>query len=147
MVEAAGRIDGKTHVFPVRVYYEDTDAGGVVYYANYLKFAERARTDLLRILGIEQSRLAQNDGIVFVVRRCAADFVGAARLDESLEIRTRLASIKGASLDAEQVVSRDGAELVRMDVSVACVNLGGEGRPTRIPAAIRESLQTLNRAD
>jgi acyl-CoA thioester hydrolase len=147
MGDAAGCIDGKTHVFPVRVYYEDTDAGGVVYYANYLKFAERARTDLLRILGIEQSNLAKNEGVGFVVRRCAADFLGAAHLDDKLEIRTRLAAVKGASLEAEQIISRDGAELVRMDVCVACTNIAGNGRPARIPAEIRSSLQTLNGSD
>ncbi|MCG8509420.1 MAG: tol-pal system-associated acyl-CoA thioesterase [Rhodospirillales bacterium] len=147
MSDAAGRLEGATHVFPIRVYYEDTDAGGVVYYANSLRFAERARTDLLRILGVEQSRLAESEGVAFVVRRCAAEFVGAAHLDEKLEVRTRLSAVKGATLDAEQVVCRDGAELVRMDVRVACVNTAGEGRPTRIPAGIRTSLQRLNGSD
>ncbi len=139
MTEAAGRLDDGVHVFPVRVYYEDTDAGGVVYYANYLKFAERARTDLLRILGVEQSRLP----VVFVVRRCDADFRKPARLDDLLEIHSRIIVLKGASVEVEQRVRRDGTDLVGLDVRLACVDMTTGGRPARIPADLRNSLKEV----
>jgi len=131
------------HVFPVRVYYEDTDAAGVVYYANYLKYAERARTDLLRILGIEQSRLAEAESLVFVVSRCAADFRRPAHLDDELEVRTRIAGVGRASLEADQAVWRDAVELVRMQVRIACVRRGGSERAARIPEGIRASIESL----
>ena len=94
------------HVFTVRVYFEDTDAGGVVYYANYFKYAERARTEMMRELGVESSRLMQGDGIVLAVRRCSAEYHKPARLDDQLAIRTRLLAVGGASLTAEQRVTR-----------------------------------------
>ena len=141
MTEAAGRMRNGVHVFPVRVYYEDTDAGGVVYYANYLKFAERARTDLLRNLGIEQSRLAGEDGVVFVVRRCAADFLMPARLDDGLEVHTTVVDFKGAAVNFRQSVRRNGEELVRMDVQVACMRWAAPGRPVRIPPRIRTAFE------
>lgn len=143
MTSAAGTLADGIHRFPVRVYYEDTDAAGVVFYANYLKFAERARTDLLRIVGIEQSRLVERESLIFVVSRCAADFLRPARLDDDLEVRTRVVGVKAASLQAEQTVWRDDDELVRMDVRIACVQHGGAGRPARIPEEIRTSFQTL----
>ncbi len=142
MTEAEGRVQGGAHVFPVRVYYEDTDAGGVVYHTNYLKYAERARTDLLRFLGVEQSRLAADEGVVFAVRRCEVDFFKPARLDDDLEVHSRISGLKGASLEAEQSVRRGPDELVRLNVQVACVKQSGTGGPVRIPAAIRASLQT-----
>jgi len=141
MNEALGIVRDGIHSFPVRVYYEDTDAGGVVYYANYLRFAERARTDLLRILGIEQSRLAGEAGVVFVVRRCAADFLRPARLDDGLEIRTGVVDVRGASVDLRQSVRRNGDELVRMDVRIACMRCADPGRPARIPKAIRTAFE------
>ena len=147
MTDAAGNMRGGVHVFPVRVYYEDTDAGGVVYYANYLKFAERARTDLLRFLGVEQSRLAQGEAVIFAVRRCTVDYLKPAHLDDSLEVHSRITGLKGASLETEQIVRRGSDELVRMKVQVACMKQNGVGRPVRIPAGIRASLQSLFRGD
>jgi acyl-CoA thioester hydrolase len=141
MSEAVGTVRDGVHVFPVRVYYEDTDAGGVVYYANYLKFAERARTDLLRVLGIEQSHLAGEAGLVFVVRRCAADFLRPARLDDGLEIHTGVTDVKGASVDMSQSVRRNGDELVRMEVRIACMKRADPGRPARIPQGIRSAFE------
>lgn len=130
-----------TGELPVRIYYEDTDAGGVVYYANYLKFAERARTDLLRILGIEQSHLSDEAGLFFVVRRCAADFLRPARLDDGLEIHTGVTDVKGASVDMNQSVRRNGDELVRMEVRIACMKRADPGRPARIPQEIRAAFE------
>ncbi len=98
------------HVFPVRVYYEDTDTAGIVYYANYLKFAERARTEMLRAAGIEQRVLAEETGVAFAVRSCSADYLAPARLDDLLEIRTRVAGLQGATIEMEQSVTRDGQD-------------------------------------
>jgi len=142
MNETAGTVRGGIHVFSVRVYYEDTDAGGVVYFANYLKFAERARTELLRILGIEQSRLAGDAGVVFVVRRCVVDFLRPARLDDRLEIHTGVSDIRGASVDLHQSVCRNGDELVCMDVRIACIKRADPGRPVRLPQGVRAAFES-----
>jgi acyl-CoA thioester hydrolase len=135
------------HVFPLRVYYEDTDAGGVVYYANYLRFAERARTELLRNLGVEQSRLAADGGILFAVRKCCADFLRPAHLDDRLEVRTRILEISGATVEAEQQVWREDDELVRLTVRLACLSTSRSGRPARLPASLRQSLESVCSSD
>jgi len=122
---------GAAHVFPVRVYYEDTDAGGVVYHANYLRFAERARTEMLRQAGIVQTALMASDGLGFIVRRCTVDFLKPARLDDALEVHTSVLSASGARLEAEQVVKRAGEDLARLTLEIACVDR--EGTPRRLP--------------
>jgi acyl-CoA thioester hydrolase len=124
-------------VWPVRVYYEDTDAGGMVYYANYLKFMERARTEWLRHLGFEQDRLRQQDRVLFAVRRIEVDYLRPARLDETLECRVRLAGRRRASLVFDQEVRRsgDGEVLARAQVKVACID-AERLRPTPIPERI-----------
>lgn len=126
------------HVFPIRVYYEDTDAAGVVYYANYLRFAERARTEMLRLVAEPSMRAMSSDGGAFMVRRCALDYRAPARLDERIEVRSRLVAIKGATLVARQTVMRAAEVLVDIDVEVACMTRAG--RPTRVPAALRDAL-------
>lgn len=124
--------DVQTHVLPVRVYWEDTDAGGIVYYANYLRYAERARSELLRILGVASQRaLADETGLVFAVRRVEADYLASARLDDMLDVVTQVISVHGAAVDMEQMVRRDGRDLVCMKVQIVCVN--GQGRATRLP--------------
>jgi acyl-CoA thioester hydrolase len=128
------------HVFPVTVYWEDTDAGGIVYYANYLRFAERARTELLRAAGIDQRELAAETGQLFAVRRVEAEYLAPARLDDSLEVVTRVVTTRGATVDMEQVVRRGDDVLVRMMVQIACVN--GRGRATRLPAAAARAFGT-----
>jgi len=127
------------HIYPVRVYYEDTDAAGIVYYANYLKYAERARTEMLRDLGTENARLMETEGLAFAVRRCEVDFFKPARLDDLLSVETRLIDVGGASLVADQRVKRDNAELVRMELKLACMSL--DGRPARLPAAVKTRLE------
>jgi acyl-CoA thioester hydrolase len=129
-------------VHPVRVYYEDTDAAGVVYHANYLKYAERGRTEALRALGIEQREMAARDGVQFVVRRVAADFRAPARLDDSLEVVTRTTDIGGATLAMEQTIRRGDEILVSLSVDICAVAAGGAraGRPMRLPAAVVERL-------
>ena len=127
------------HIYPVRVYYEDTDAAGIVYYANYLKYTERARTEMLRDLGTENARLMKTEGLAFAVRRCEVDFFKPARLDDLLSVETRLIDIGGASVVADQRVKRDNAELVRMELKLACLSL--DGRPARLPAAVKTRLK------
>lgn len=134
-----GILEGDTHVFPLRVYYEDTDAAGIVYYANYLRFAERARTEMMRSLGLNHSGMMAAEGVVFAVRHCSADFLAPARLDDRLEVVTRITGLRGASLGMEQRVRRDGADLVRMSLKLACMTL--TGRPSRIPGALRADLK------
>lgn len=126
------------HVFPVRVYYEDTDAGGVVYHANYLRFAERARTELMRDFGIDHQGLRNDDGLIFAVRRCEAEYVLPAHLDDALDVRTRCIRSAAASFWLEQLVERAGETLVEMKVRLVC--LKPDGRPARIPEALRSVL-------
>ncbi len=134
-----GRIESGTHRLPIRVYYEDTDAAGIVYYANYLKFAERARTEMLRLAGVNQSEMAKRYGMAFAVRNCAIDFRAPARLDDLIEVRSRFTELVGATISVVQAIWRDAEELVRLDVRVAC--LRENGRPTRVPAPLRRALQ------
>jgi acyl-CoA thioester hydrolase len=122
------------HVFPIRVYYEDTDAAGIVYYANYLKFAERARTEMLRTRGFDHRALDGTDGIAFAVRSCNADYLLPARLDDALQVHTRVTRIGGASLEADQDITREDEILTRLKVRLACINRAG--RPARIPGAM-----------
>ena len=138
---AAGRTDGAdpVHVFPVRVYYEDTDAGGIVYYANYLKFAERGRTELLRLTGRQQFDLLREQGIGFTVRSCRAEYLAPARLDDILEVRSSVNEVLGASMRMSQRIWRGDRLLCDLRLRIAAVNR--EGRPTRIPKDIRNALR------
>lgn len=131
----------EVHVMPLRVYYEDTDAGGIVYYANYLKFAERARTELLRDRGLEHAELLASDNIAFAVRECHADYIKPARLDDLLEVRTRVTEIGGAALRMHQDICRDGNVLVAVHVRLACMNVT-TGAPKRLPDAVKDCLRT-----
>lgn len=136
---------GNDHVFPVRVYYEDTDSGGVVYYANYLRFAERARTEMLRAAGLDHVELLNRDGVVFAVRRCDAEFIKPAGLDDMLEVHTGNIELHGASLSMEQAVKRGGETLVHMKLRLAC--LTQSGRPARLPERVRRALQSAAGCD
>lgn len=138
---ARGVIDGGVHRYPLRVYYEDTDAGGIVYYANYLKFAERARTEMMHLLEAGYAEGVTSGEIAFTVRRCEVDYLAPARLDDVLEVRTTLSRIRGASLSGHQVVTRSGEELTRMEVELVCLNR--DGRPARIPQDLKNALQSL----
>jgi len=124
-------------VWPVRVYWEDTDAGGVVYYANYLKFLERARSEWLRSLGFEQDAMAARDGVLFVVRRVQADYLAPARFNDLLSVSSRMLEVGRASLVMAQRVEREAVPLLEAEVRVACVG-AHDFRPARIPAHIRE---------
>ena len=131
------------HRFAVRVYYEDTDLAGVVYYANYLKFIERGRTEALRALGVDQAALKRDRGLVFVVRRVEVEYLAPAVFDDVLEVTTALADIGGAALWMAQQVCRDGAVLAEARVRVACMS--GEGRPVRIPPDLRNAIAGMGR--
>lgn len=131
------------HRHAVRVYFEDTDAGGVVYHAAYLRFAERARTEMMRDLGKSHADMIADTGALFAVRRCTMDFLKPARLDDLLEIETSIVEVGGATMDLRQRVLRDSEELVRLDVRLACMNQAG--RATRIPAVIRDALAERRR--
>ena len=151
------------HSFPLRIYYEDTDAGGIVYHASYLRFAERARTEWLRDLGVNQDALKQEQSLGFVVTRLHIDYLRPARLDDELVVQTRLLELGRATLKLRQEVwrahesrtlphgpkHRPGLEigldvrLASLDVTIACVELGGRagtGRVARLPEALYKKL-------
>lgn len=128
-----------THRLPVRVYYEDTDLGQVVYYANYLRFIERGRSEWLRAGGIDQLALMQRDGIAFVARRVNADYLSPARYDDLLDVVSELRGIHGARIALAQRVERGGATLFAAEVDLVCVAVPSM-RPVRVPAAVRAAL-------
>ena len=138
MTAGAARMEEGRHVLPLRVYYEDTDAAGVVYYANYLKFAERGRTELLREAGFDHGAIAERYGLAFVVRDCHVAYRRPARLDDLIEVRSRLKNLTGASFAADQRVARGETELAHLEVRLAC--MAADGRPTRIPPELRRAL-------
>ncbi len=139
---SAGWLVGEEHLFPVRVYYEDSDAAGIVYYANYLKFAERARSELCRLLGIDQRAMREEDGIVFAVRELAVDYRAPARLDDLLQVRSRLTALSGASLWIRQAIEREDSMLADLNVKLVCLRMA-DGRPMRLPAAVRTIFASL----
>lgn len=129
------------HSFLIRVYYEDTDAGGIVYYANYLKFAERARTEALRLAGFDQSELMQRQGIGFVVRRCEADFLKPARLDDLLTIKTSLADMNNVSFEMEQIILCGNETLVKLAVKLAVI--GKNGKLAKLPEPVKKTMMKV----
>jgi acyl-CoA thioester hydrolase len=131
----------KPHQLLVRIYFEDTDSGGIVYYANYFKYAERARTELLRLLGIESRQMMHEFDIGLAVRRCHAEYLKPAVLDDQVMVQTELQKVGGASIELRQVVLRGGDELVQMDVKLGCINLTS-GRPVILPKNLRNALNT-----
>lgn len=124
-----------SHVFNVRVYYEDTDMGGIVYHANYLKFIERARSEWVQNMGIDQRVMKEEDGLVFAVRRIECDYLMAARFADTLEVRTQVQSVTGARLVLRQEVLRAGEPIFAAIVTIVC--LTDTGHPARLPANIR----------
>ena len=133
------------HHWPLRVYYEDTDLAGIVYYANYLKFIERARTEWVRALGIDQMTLKAETGVVFAVRRIEADYLSPARFDDELAVRTSVASATRARIVLRQDVTR--ADAVLFVAMVTLVALDERGRAVRLPAALTGRLgQAFDRA-
>ncbi|WP_020040924.1 tol-pal system-associated acyl-CoA thioesterase [Salipiger mucosus] len=126
------------HEFQVRVYYEDTDMAGIVYYANYLKFIERARSDWVRDLGIDQRAMRDVEGIVFVVRRVEADYLAPAHFDEELTVRTSVISSSGVRMLLTQEVLREGTPIFQAEVTLVAVTT--EGQIARLPEALRRRI-------
>lgn len=126
------------HKFDVHVYYEDTDLAGIVYYANYLKFIERARTEWVRAAGVDQVRLKEDEGVVFAVRRLEADYHAPAKFDDDLTVQTRVQAMTGVRIILAQDVLR-GTDLL-FTSEVTLVALTEDGAPTRLPAVIRRHM-------
>lgn len=122
------------HQFPVRVYYEDTDMGGIVYHANYLRFIERARSDWVRGIGVDQNAMREA-GLIYVVRRIEADYLAPAKFDEELLVTTSMHAVTPARMTLIQDVTRDGQPLFRAQVTIVCITT--DGKPARLPAEIR----------
>ena len=136
----AGWFEGRTHFFPVRVYYEDTDFSGVVYHANYLRFMERGRSEFLRMSGAgHQDMFAGSEPLVWVVRRMMIDFDRPARMEEALTVRTSVLELAGARMRLDQRVARAGDILVKATVEVCVITL--DGRPRRVPDSTRKKLE------
>jgi acyl-CoA thioester hydrolase len=132
LMPASGRFEDGEHCFPLRVYFEDTDAGGVVYHANYLRYMERARSDMLRLLGIDQRGALESGAGVYAIADLAIRYRAPARLDDALTVRSRVAQVTPARCIIAQSVWRGDAELTQGSVTVAFVDPGG--RPRRQPA-------------
>lgn len=127
------------HSFALRVYYEDTDLAGIVYYANYLKFIERGRTEWVRGLGVDQTRVKADQGIVFAVRRVAADYLRPAKFDDELVVTTEALAVRGARIVLRQEVMRGAERLFTAEVTLVC--LTDSGAPARLPPLLRAALQ------
>lgn len=147
LVPTSGLLRGRLHVLPVRVYYEDTDVAGIVYYANYLKYAERGRTEMLRTLGVGQERLREESGMQFVMREGEVKYRRPARLDDALLVETALIELGAASVRMRQVIKREASgrvgdkaeEVARFVAHVACTGL--DGKPMRMPLSLRQALE------
>jgi len=126
--------------WPVRIYYEDTDAGGVVFYANYLKFFERARTEMLRAMGYEQDELLAKEGIIFVVRSVQVDYLTPARFNDQLQVSADVTAAKNASLTFAQEITRGNDALCTGVIRIACLD-AGTMRPKAIPKYLLEQLK------
>jgi len=130
----------KKFIWPVRVYYEDTDAGGVVFYANYLKFFERSRTEMLRAMGYEQDELIVNAGIIFVVRSVQVEYLNPARFNELLQVSAEVTLAKKVSLTFEQLITRGDDVLCTSNIRIACLD-ANTLRPKAIPENLLELLK------
>jgi acyl-CoA thioester hydrolase len=140
MTEPAGlgHFHGKTHILPLRVYYEDTDLSGVVYHANYLRYMERGRTEFFRLAGIWLAQLGEGEQFAWTLRKAALEYHRPARLDDALEVHTRCTSLSGARMTAAQRVMSAGAVLVAGQVEACIITLSG--KPRRIPEEVRAKL-------
>jgi acyl-CoA thioester hydrolase len=140
-----GRREGGAHLYPVHIYYEDTDAGGLVYYANYLKFAERGRSEAIRALGAPSHEILRKEaGVTLAVHKLAADYLSPARLDDDLVVHTRVKSVMGASMHIEQEIRRGPDRLFAMTCTIVCI--GRNGRPARLPPVLAQALASAGPA-
>ena len=135
----AGRFEGREHLLPIRVYYEDTDFTGLVYHANYVRYLERGRSDALRLMGVGHAELLDGDQpMAFVVSKMELSFLKPARIDEQLLVRTRYDAIEGARLLISQTITRGDDVLCRAQVEVVCIHM--DGRPRRPTQLLRDSI-------
>ena len=141
MTRALGRFEGKTHILPLSIYYEDTDLSGFVYHANYLRFMERGRTECLRLAGAALAALDAEEPTAWAIRRADVQFHRPARLDDVVEVLTSLLTISGARMTILQQIRLDGVVLVEARVEACIVTLAG--RPRRVPDAVRNLLTPL----
>src|SRR5689334_22544200 len=136
---ASGRFEGKVHVLPIRIYYEDTDLSGIVYHANYLRYMERGRSEFFRAAGIVRlAQLEQPEPTAWTLRRVELEYLRPARLDDLIEVHTRATSLSGARMTAEQNIFCKDVQLTRGQVEACIITL--DGKPRRIPLTIREKL-------
>jgi acyl-CoA thioester hydrolase len=139
MSEGHGRFEGKTHILPVRIYYEDTDLSGVVYHANYLRYMERGRSEFFRCAGVARlAQLEEAEPTVWTIRKVSLEYFRPARLDDLIEVHTIAPSLTGARMAADQKIYARGALLVHGTVEACVMNLAG--KPRRIPQGIRDKL-------
>lgn len=131
-----------SHSLQVRVYYEDTDAGGVVYYANYLKYLERGRSEFLRALGFEQRALAEETGLVFAVRSLTVEYLRPAKLDDLIDVHTAIEAVRRAQVTFAQSIARDAEVLLTATVRIACLDLA-RARPSALPASLLERITQI----
>jgi acyl-CoA thioester hydrolase len=135
-----GRFDGKMHILPVRVYYEDTDVSGIVYHANYLRFLERGRSEALRLAGVHHMvMMSGEEPVAWTIRRIEIDYARPAKLDDALEVHTRYRVLAGARLNGEQWVKRNSETLISARIEAALITMSG--RPRRIPEEVRAKIQ------
>lgn len=139
MIEAFGRFEGKTHILPVRIYYEDTDLSGVVYHANYLRYMERGRSEYFRALGIKRAALDDSEPTAWTLRKAQLEYFRPARVDDLIEIHTKATTLTGVRMSAEQTIYCAGALLTRGFVEACIVTLSG--KPRRISQEIRDKIQ------
>lgn len=137
---SAGRFEGRVHILPVRIYYEDTDFTGLVYHANYVRYFERGRSDCLRLAGVHHSLLLdQPDPLGFAVNRLNLEFLKPARIDDALVVKSAFETFRGPRLFISQRIERAGEILVTAEVQVCCISL--TGRPKKPPAVLLERLK------
>jgi acyl-CoA thioester hydrolase len=140
LLPAGGELRGRRHVLPIRVYYEDTDAAGVVYHSNYLRFAERGRTEMLRAIGIELGQVQSEDGLVFVVHKGEISWRRPARLDDALTVETALTKMSRATITLRQIIRRGAEDIVHFNVDVACMDLASS-KAAPVPAHLRSKFE------
>ncbi|MFT3727998.1 MAG: tol-pal system-associated acyl-CoA thioesterase [Terricaulis sp.] len=136
---SAGRFEGRTHILPVRIYYEDTDFSGIVYHANYLRYFERGRSDFLRLAGVHHNALLDAaDPIAFAVNRITLEFLKPARIDDALVVKSHFDAMKGPRILITQQIEKGADVLVKAALEVCCISL--TGRPRKPPPILREQL-------
>ena len=132
----------KTFSLPIRIYFEDTDSGGVVYHSNYLKFMERARTEWLRSVGIDQSHLKHHEHIMFVVHRIDIQYKSPARFNDDLVVKSELINVGSSKIEFRQMIYRDEVLLIDANVDIACID-SEKFKPVRIPSTVKQTMESL----